>query len=214
MFKKKIAAAILAGLMVCSLAACGSKDEGKTDAPASTAAATEAKTDTTEVKKDTEAQKETEAEKNTEAQKETEADASKDENGDVQAEEKTEAQADQGQNPAMNIIGTWAHERATMTVTANGDKGADFYITWSSSAAEHAEWTMHGEFDGDDKFFYYDCVKKHVTYSEDGSVAEEVEEYTKGSGAIVVMVNEGKTELRWDDDQENAGSGFVFDYVN
>lgn len=123
---------------------------------------------------------------------------------------KKEGQED-GQNPVMNFIGTYAKDRCSILVEADGDENAKFTVWWGSSAAEHAEWTMSGKLDTETLTVdYTDCVKKDVVFKEDGTVDTETVEYENGTGTFKF---DGST-LTWTDNNENAADGMVFEYAN
>lgn len=124
-----------------------------------------------------------------------------------------EDQSSQGwQNPTMNFIGNYASGRCNIVVSATGKSDAAFYITWSSSAAEHSEWQMSGTLDLDTLAVHYsNCVKKDVVFKEDGSVEEETVVYENGSG--IMQFKDSPIAVIWTDDQEDVASGIVFDYV-
>ena len=114
-----------------------------------------------------------------------------------------------GQNPVMNFVGTYGCDRATVIVECKGADEAQFTVTWGSSAATHAEWTMSGKLDTDKLTVdYTDCVKKEVTFNEDGSVASEDVIYEDGTGTISFSADE--YVLTWDDAKEHAAEGMIF----
>lgn len=121
----------------------------------------------------------------------------------------SEAAEEDGQNPVMNFVGTYGCERATMIVECKGADEAQFTVTWSGSAATHAEWTMSGKLDTDKLTVdYTDCVKKEVTFNEDGSIASEDVIYENGTGTIRFSADE--YALTWDDAKEHVADDMVF----
>lgn len=121
----------------------------------------------------------------------------------------SEAAESDGQNPVMNFVGTYGCDRATMIVECKDADEAQFTVTWSSSAATHAEWTMSGKLDTDKLTVdYTDCVKKEVTFNEDGSVASEDVIYEDGTGTITFSAED--YTLTWDDAKEHVADGMVF----
>ena len=120
---------------------------------------------------------------------------------------------DDGQNPVMNFIGTYVMGRAALTVESGDDEdGAKVSVVWSSSASESSEWTMSGKLDADTLTMEYeDCVKKNLTFGEDGKVAEESTEYENGKGRIIF--NEDGT-LTWEDDEEHMADGQTFEFLS
>lgn len=121
----------------------------------------------------------------------------------------SEAAESDGQNPVMNFVGTYGCDRATMLVECKGEDEAQFTVTWGSSAATHAEWTMSGKLDTDKLTVdYTDCVKKEVTFNEDGSVAKEDVIYEDGTGTISFSADE--YVLTWDDAKEHVAEGMIF----
>lgn len=124
--------------------------------------------------------------------------------------EQAKAGDEDGQNPVMNFIGPYVCDRATMLIEADGDTGAKVSVTWGGSASETAEWTMSGPFDTEDLVIeYHDCVKKDVTYNEDGDVESEEEVYTGGHG----FINFGENgTLTWQDDIEHVADNMTFNF--
>ena len=117
-----------------------------------------------------------------------------------------------GQNPVMNIIGTYGCDRATMTIEAQGSDEAKISITWPNSAAEYAEWNMVGKFDtATNTVNYTNCEKKTVTFSEEGEIDKETTDYTDGTGSI--KVNDDYS-LEWIDDKEHIADGSKFVFSN
>lgn len=117
-----------------------------------------------------------------------------------------------GQNPAMNYVGTYGCGRATVVIGAEGKDGMNAVITWASSAWENSSWTMSGTFDPDSlKFEYGNCVKTDYVYNEDGDVESETEAYTDGKGSMTFTEADPIT-LTWQDEVEDAGADMVFEF--
>ena len=136
--------------------------------------------------------------------------AAKDAPKGSEAEEAAPAEAaDDGQNPIMNFVGTYASGRAAILVEADGADGAKLTVTWGSSASEHSEWVMSGKFDPDTLTVEYsDCVRKDIEFAEDGSVKSETVVYEKGSGTVSFDAENGS--LRWKDAEEHVADDMVF----
>ena len=124
-------------------------------------------------------------------------------------------ETDDGQNPIMNFVGTYASDRASIQIEATDEEnGAKATVTWGSSASEHSEWTMSGTYDADSHVFTYsDCVKKDVVFNEDGSVESEEEVYKDGTGTMTFSEGNEGPYLEWKDDKENAADGMTFTFV-
>ena len=89
------------------------------------------------------------------------------------AEPETGSEED-GQNPIMNFIGSYACGRAGIDVEAVGMEGAKFLVHWGSSAFESANWEMSGSLDPETLVVTYsDCKKTILTFSEDGESSTE-----------------------------------------
>ena len=139
--------------------------------------------------------------------------------GTVSAVKKTDAvpeasgTAEDGQNPIMNFIGTYAKDRCFIEVSAADDKdGAEFSVRWSSSAWEHSEWHMSGTFDTETLTVNYaNCEKKDVVFKEDGTVESETVVYENGKGSFTF--NEGDASLIWNDEEEHQADGIVFGWA-
>ena len=126
----------------------------------------------------------------------------------------SEAVPDDGQNPVMNFIGVYGHERASVMVEPDGMDGAKFTVTWAGSAWETAEWVMSGTFDDETKTVTYtDCVKTVYVWNEQGEIDSETVEYENGEGTITFTDGEALS-LTWDDAQEHIAEGTVFEYAS
>ena len=120
--------------------------------------------------------------------------------------------AEAGQNPVMNVIGSYAADRANMLVEADGDDGARFTVSWADSAFETNEWTMSGKFDEKDMSAAYDnCVRKKLVFNEKGELTSDETLYENGTGKVVFDYEAGT--LTWTDDQDHAADGMVFGFV-
>ena len=117
------------------------------------------------------------------------------------------------QNPIMNFIGSYSNGRGMMTVSAKGADQATIKVSWSSSAAEHSEWTMSGKVRtvGDCLIVdYNDCTKETIGYAMDGTLMKDFIEYTNGDGSLTFHFN----DVIWSDYEENIADGAVFTYYN
>lgn len=122
------------------------------------------------------------------------------------------ANEEDGQNPVMNIIGSYmdrASQRAIMDVQCEGSDGGSIVISWAGSAFEQAVWEFSGKWDEETHSIHYsNCRKAIRTYDESGTMTESVE-YENGTGAIFVQDD---YTIIWQDDQENAGENCVFEF--
>ena len=126
----------------------------------------------------------------------------------------SEVLPDDGQNPVMNFIGVYGHDRASVMVEPDGMEGAKITVTWPSSASENAEWVMSGEFDAETLTVHYtDCVKTVFIWNEQGEIDSQTVAYENGEGTVTFT--EGETlSLTWDDAQEHIADGTVFEYAS
>lgn len=130
------------------------------------------------------------------------------------SEEAEAAAQEDGQNPVMNFIGVYGHDRASIMVEADGTDGAKITVTWGASAAENAEWVMSGKFDPETlTVAYTDCVKTVYVWNEQGEIDSETVEYENGEGTITFTDGEALS-LTWDDAQEHIADGTVFEYAS
>ena len=112
-----------------------------------------------------------------------------------------------GQNPVMNFIGSYAAGRANIDVSCEGQSDAKFLVTWGSSAFETSSWEMSGTLDQDTLTVpYTNCVKQDIVFDEDGTENATVA-YENGTGTFT-FTEDGR--LLWQDDMENAGEDMVF----
>ena len=121
----------------------------------------------------------------------------------------TSAASDDGQNPVMNFAGNYQSGRCSLTITPSGKNEAVITATWGNSASSASEWTMHASYNGDTyRLLYGDCVKKTVTYDENGNVVNETVDYTGGVGRLQLF---GDGTLRWENEEEaDTFSGMIF----
>ena len=123
------------------------------------------------------------------------------------------AEPDEGQNPAMNFIGNYACDRASIYIGAEGSDGMNATVTWGSSAWEYSSWTMSGTFDPETlRFEYHDCVRTDYVYDDNGEETSQAEVYTGGHGFMFFAEGDTLT-LTWQEDQENIADGMVFEYI-
>ena len=117
-----------------------------------------------------------------------------------------------GQNPVMNFIGSYAADRASMLVEADGKDGAKFTVKWSDSASETNEWTMSGKFNEKDTSVSYDNgVRKKFVFNEKGEKTADETVYENGKGKVVFDYDAGT--LTWTDDLEHIADDLVFGFV-
>ncbi len=141
-----------------------------------------------------------------------------------QVEEATEAQQNQSAtqkatptqkpteatgSPVQRFQGRYGSGRCTVDVKGVANNTVEIHIYWSSSAWEHSEWTMSGNFDEDANGFYVyysDGVKKDYKYNDDGEQESVETVYTGGKGAFRFNGN----KMTWDDHAEHIADGMVF----
>lgn len=113
---------------------------------------------------------------------------------------KTETPDVDGQNPVMNIIGTYMNDRCTATIEADGTDGAKVSAYWGETAKDGFQWDLTGTFDpATNRINYTDAKKASVTYTDID--AYDVNEVLFENGTGYIQVNEDGT-LTWHDDQD------------
>ena len=94
-----------------------------------------------------------------------------------------------GQNPVMNIIGSYmdrGSQRATMDILCEGNDGGRVTISWAGSAFEQAVWEFSGKWDEETHAIHYsNCRKAIRTYDESGNMTEKVDEMVQISGVVL-----------------------------
>lgn len=124
------------------------------------------------------------------------------------------ATEEDGQNPVMNLVGTYACDRASILIAAKGQDGIVATVTWGSSAFETSEWAMTGTFDSETlSFKYEDCIRTNIAFAEDGTIQSEERVYSGGHGSMTFTDGE-KITLVWQDDEEDVAKDMVFEYAN
>lgn len=122
---------------------------------------------------------------------------------------------DGDQNPMMNYIGNYSNGRAIMNVSCIGTDQASIKITWSGNAADSSVWTMSGNVTTTPEAVtvtYNNCIKRSVSYAEDGTITSDTTEYTGGSGTIDFMADD--YNAYWHDSQENISGEVPFSFYN
>ena len=117
-----------------------------------------------------------------------------------------------GQNPVMNIIGSYMDrvgQRASMDIVCEGTDSGRVVISWAGSAFEQAVWEFSGKWDEDTHSIQYSNCKKAIRSYDDSGTMTETVEYENGTGAIIVQDD---YTITWKDDQENAGQNCVFEF--
>ena len=126
---------------------------------------------------------------------------------------KTEAPAEEdGQNPVMNIVGTYMNDRCTATIEADGTNGAKVSAYWGDTARDGFQWDLTGTFDTEtNRINYTDAKKASVTYTDIDTF--DVNEVLFENGTGYIQVNEDGT-LTWNDDQDADMAFEPLEFVN
>ena len=112
-------------------------------------------------------------------------------------------------SPVQRFQGRYGSDRCTVDVKGVANNTVEIHIYWASSAWEHSEWTMSGNFDEDSKGFYVyysDGVRKDYKFNDDGEQESVETVYTGGKGAFRFNGN----KMTWDDHAEHIADGMVF----
>lgn len=122
-------------------------------------------------------------------------------------EAKTEKAPEETGSPVQRYSGKYGNGRCTIEVIGVANNTVEIHVYWSSSAFEHSEWTMTGNFDEAGKTVKYsDCVKQTITFTEDGSESTTVTEYKNGNGSFTFNGN----TVTWNDAQEHIADGVTY----
>ena len=122
-------------------------------------------------------------------------------------ESKTEKAPEETGSPVQRYSGKYGNGRCTIEVIGVANNTVEIHVYWSSSAFEHSEWTMTGNFDEAGKTVKYsDCVKQTITFTEDGSESTTVTEYKNGNGSFTFNGN----TVTWNDAQEHIADGVTY----
>ncbi|WP_026528884.1 hypothetical protein [Butyrivibrio sp. VCD2006] len=115
-------------------------------------------------------------------------------------DDEVEAQAD-GQADVQSFEGQYYAGRGNLSITAQNDGRYLIEVWWGSSAAEHSEWVMNGEYDESSKTITYnDCVKHDFELGEDGEIIRDDIAYENGTGSIQIVDD---NTINWTDDQDH-----------
>ena len=113
----------------------------------------------------------------------------------------------EGQNPAMNIIGTYCCDRARINVEPIGLQSASMTVEWSGNDNSKAIWYMSGKFNEETMSIDYEnAVKRVITYNKDGIELSDIEIYTSGRGKMT-FTDDG---MKWDEYNEEIARGMTF----
>lgn len=124
---------------------------------------------------------------------------------------KAETPAENGQNPVMNIVGTYMNDRCTATIEAQGENGAKVSAYWGETAKDGFQWELTGTFNAEtNRINYTDAKKMSVTYTDVD--VYDVNEVVFENGAGYIQVNENGT-LTWEDDQDSNMSFEPLEFV-
>lgn len=122
-------------------------------------------------------------------------------------EKKTEKTTEATGSPVQRYSGKYGNGRCTIEVIGVANNTVEIHVYWSSSAFEHSEWTMTGNFDEAGKTVKYsDCVKQTITFTEDGSESTTVTEYKNGTGSFTFNGN----SVTWNDNMEHIADGVTY----
>ena len=113
-------------------------------------------------------------------------------------------------SPVQRFQGRYGNGRCTIDVKGVSNNTVEIHVYWASSAWEHSEWTMSGNFDEDERGFYVyydDCTRKDYKYNDDGEKVEEETVYVGGKGAFRFNGN----KMTWEDQTaDHIADGMVF----
>ena len=113
----------------------------------------------------------------------------------------------EGQNPTMNIIGTYCCDRARINVEPIGLQSASMTVEWSGNDNSKAIWYMSGKFNEETMSIDYEnAVKRVITYNKDGIELSDIEIYTSGRGKMT-FTDDG---MKWDEYNEEIARGMTF----
>ena len=116
-------------------------------------------------------------------------------------------------SPVQRFQGKYASGRCTVEVIGVANNSVEIHVYWSSSAWEHSEWTMSGNFDEDANGFYVyysDGVRKDIKYNEDGTKESTETVYEGGKGAFRFNGN----KMTWSDQtSDHVADNMVFTRV-
>ncbi len=91
--------------------------------------------------------------------------------------------------------------RGNLSITGQGSNEYLIEVWWGSSAAEHSEWVMHGQYDESTATITYsDCEKHDYTLKEDGEIESDVTAYTDGKGSIKIVDD---STIIWTDEEDH-----------
>lgn len=117
-----------------------------------------------------------------------------------------------GQNPVMNLVGTYMDEvsqRAVMTIECLDGDQAGVMIEWANGASEEYVWFFTGTYATDAGIVpYEDCRCVKLVFDDLGNEDSELI-YEGGTGYL--LVNEDWT-ITWIDDVDDAGEGCLFSF--
>ena len=125
---------------------------------------------------------------------------------------------DDSQNPLVNWAGPYVDENnkdLTMEIMSGSEEeqNCGIFITKDTDVNKSTVWSMSGDFNEQTMTIEFkDCVKKEVTYDNDGNQVSEETIYENGTGKL--EIDEEEQTIHWVDDKEDAGkdSSFIFNF--
>jgi hypothetical protein len=101
----------------------------------------------------------------------------------------------------MPFEGQYYAGRGNLSITGEGDDGYLIEVWWGSSASEHSQWVMYGDYDeATNTISYSDCERHDFTLKDNGEVDTDITAYTDGTGSIQIVDD---SSIIWIDDVDH-----------
>ena len=106
------------------------------------------------------------------------------------------------QEKRMPFEGQYYAGRGNLSITGKGSDGYLIEVWWGSSASEHSQWVMYGDYDeATNTITYSDCERHDFTLQDNGEVDTDITAYTDGTGSIQIVDD---SSIIWIDDQDHV----------
>ena len=113
----------------------------------------------------------------------------------------------EGQNPSMNIMGTYCKDKVKIKVDPIGLKSTSVTVEWPGNDNSKAIWYMSGRLNEETMSIDYEnAVKRVITYDRHGMEISDIEIYTSGRGKMTFT----KEGMKWDEYNDEIARGMVF----
>ena len=114
------------------------------------------------------------------------------------------------QNPVMNHVGRYSHDKAIAVVECFGYEDAWITIDWDADGEEISRWDITGRLDTENNTITYDGILKSILVHGEEELETKEQEYIEGSGTITFNDDNSFT---WHDDNGEIEGDLNFEWA-